>query len=59
MQYQKIKVEAVQGKKSSEPLLYSVSSNDKGASGIVGALEVVDWRRAFSLKCLATTRHRL
>ena len=42
MQYQKIKVEAVQGKKASEPLLYSVSSDDKDASGVVEALKVVD-----------------
>lgn len=47
MQYQKIKVEAVQGKKASEPLLYSVSSDDKGASGVVEALKVVDWSKVF------------
>lgn len=47
MQYQKIKVEAVQGKKASEPLLYSVSSDDKGASEVVEALKVVDWSKVF------------
>ena len=47
MQYQKIKVEAVQGKKASEPLLYSVSSDDKDASEVVEALKVVDWSKVF------------
>ena len=47
MQYQKIKVEAVQGKKASEPLLYSVNSDDKDASEVVEALKVVDWSKVF------------
>ena len=47
MQFQRIKVEAVQGKKASEPLLYSVSSDDKEASGAVEALKVVDWSKVF------------
>lgn len=47
MQFQKIKVEAIQGRKTSEPLLYSVSSDNVEASAIVEALKVVDWGKIF------------